>query len=702
MPYRDPGFQQACLAWVSVLSGEDVRTLADLVDGRILVGITTAADPEFFAAASLELAGVDALAQLARLLLRYFERERPLQRGSVPGVATLAAAPFDDLWRLVALVVSATLLSERNNAAELYDALDSSTKTRLRQGVSSVWGDGDSRPYPDLIDLEAGPPSAVSVAVSLASQFESAQQSCGATQLFESARSSLQGGSGSQGAAGPQTVQADGPALLQITNDTQSTTLQIPSITQSMADSSGDSEQSAAGGSELDSESGSELETDSYVSEFSQELAAYGAGALGMGFAGLCGPNAVAAYVLIGNMLVYLCVGGYLLATTAAARKSPYFGDYADAATAAGYVVGISAVAAAASVAWVQLLQYQARRVIWMTTLTVPVGGLAAALWAGTQVLWPVGGGGSGEIRMRNALVAAVCLLLAVRFGWTIAQRRRDIERSVGVVQLACRVLAQNRELYAFSLLLLALYGAFSVASAIVATRLVLAPHAWALGAYLALSFAWASAACVQIQRAVVAGVVGQWYFHRHDPGEPPTLRTLQAATVSALSTQLGPVAVASALLFATRTLHVVQLVARWLVRLLRIVPLVGFDYPTGYAAVYAVLTGRGFFESSRAAGNLLRTHHLLHAPAVSLLKSAITGYALLLSVVAGYAVGLRAISVHALLLAAAATAVPFALLQLVTHVVSCTVETLVICYAIDLELGSCHSINVVEALSLV
>ncbi|KAJ1788907.1 hypothetical protein LPJ67_002695, partial [Coemansia sp. RSA 1938] len=98
--------------YISKLSGERVQSTEDLVDARILIDITTNADPEYFATASLVLPSqhgepnLDALAQLARLLLRYVEQGlgAQLARDYVPRVQSLVAPPFDDMWRLLVLV----------------------------------------------------------------------------------------------------------------------------------------------------------------------------------------------------------------------------------------------------------------------------------------------------------------------------------------------------------------------------------------------------------------------------------------------------------------------------------------------------------------------------------------------------------------------------------------------------------------------
>ncbi|KAJ2716220.1 hypothetical protein H4R19_000767 [Coemansia spiralis] len=756
MSFRDATFRQACLAWVSALSGERISSAEDLADARVLIDIASEADPEYFASASLVLPSrggepnLDALAQLARLLLRYVEQGlgKQLWRDHIPGVASLTTPPHDDLWRLIVLVVSMTLLSDRNNASRLYDALDESTQRHLRVGIGAMWDDGHPpEQQPPLIDMSVSEPddpkdrrllhsgplgpgrassdSMASVQTS-ALQFESAYSSFPGQSLrsLPAAESSLWPRGSQQSAAG-----SGEPALLQVAEGTQSMATIASAATDAqhtrvvlMDPPSSSSSSSSGGGSSTGSQSAADdggSDTDSYVSEFSQDLAEYGVDAV-VSVGWFSGPNAAAAYVFVANIVVYLLVGLYLLTMTSVPpQKSPYFKDYYDMATAVLQVLLLSAASAGVCAVWMQLLRHQTRKVVWMTTLSVPVVGTAMAVWAAVRVAALPGMEGLVGYRIRSAIVAAVSLVLAARFAWAIAQQRRDIERSVDIIKLACAVLAQNKVLYGFSLLLLAVYGAVAVVSGIVATRLPLLastrPPAWAVAAYLLATFAWISAVFVQLLRTIVSSVVCQWYFHRHDPREPDPLHTLQAATVSALTRQLGPVVVSATVLFATKTLHLAELALQWAIGLLRIIPVSLVAAAVGrpvrlaeswgsYTAVYAAFTGKGFFESGRVVTRLLRSHHLLHSPVVSLIRSSMTCYALLLSLLFGYALGLHAVrdlSAHSALVAIGGSAMPFALLQLVTHLLSCTVEALVVCYAIDLELNSCHSLSVVEAMAV-
>ncbi|KAJ2664563.1 hypothetical protein IWW48_000816 [Coemansia sp. RSA 1200] len=802
------------------LSNEEVRGTADLVDASVLLQLTTQSDPEYFESASLVLPSnpgepnLDALAQLARLLLRYFEQGlgRLLIRDYVPGVDSLVAAPFDDLWRLTLLVVSATLLSEQNGASDLYDTLDVATQTLLQIGIGSMWGDNDTHvsnvdaagsvytveaesqetsryftqqqqqeqqqqieqqiQQPPLLHThDVSNDSLTSDRTSMFQTFQSAHSSIsehrhriqnGQPSRVSPTLSSLQSTSSrslrrSQLQSQSQRLQSDQtqPALLQILDGEQSLISEnIPgngSIHSGMVleelqrsligftrnENSGDGYDTDSGG-----EGGSD--TESYATEFSHDLEEYGQDVVSVGFNG---PNAYAAYIFIANTVVYIGTGGYLfLVTTVPPKKSPYFKDYYDMTVAILQILASSVGSVMLSFIWVQLMRYQTRKVVWITTLGVPVVSIATAVWAAIQVSRVPGVEGIIGYRLRYGIVIAISVILAIRFMWSISQRKVDIERSADIIRIACDVLMQNKDLFAFSFLLLAFYGVFSVVSVIFASRITLltgppaiigkspygvfakiqessnmAGHIWGIAGYLVLTFAWVSSVFVQLLRIILSSVVCQWYFHRHEPSEPATLQTLQASTVSALTHQFGTVVLSATFLLAAKLLHLIELVLRWFIGLLRVIPISLVSFALGgrrpamylaegwnnYTAVYAAFTGKGFFESSRIVTELLRKHHLLHSPVVSLIKSSVTCYALLLSIVFGYALGvhnvvdMRQTAIQSAMVAIAGSAIPFVLLQLVTHVLTCTVEALVVCYAIDLEVDSCHSVNVAEALAL-
>ncbi|KAJ2419468.1 hypothetical protein GGF41_004622, partial [Coemansia sp. RSA 2531] len=641
--------------------------------------------------------------------------ERPLTRDCVPGVTSLITPPLDDFWRLLVLVVSVTLLSERNGANELFNELDEHTQTVLERGIGSVWSGGTAshgRQQPQShrrqpsIDMAGSDVSQISShgLVRLSSSATSSKKrdesrshlqpllprssnESASNDSFTSVQTSFQpfrsayssfpseqlpfaelahGSSGlssrqrslqSRNLGGGDSIMLQQssvhePALLRVTDaDSQSIgtiastieyTRQRGSLIGLVPSDSEDDDDHRHGLRE-EEDAGVMSDAESYVSEFSHDLEEYGRDVMTIGFDG---PNLFAAYMFLSNTICYVAIGCYLVLTTEVPpRKSPYFKDYYDMTVAIMQVLLASIVSVVLSVIWVQIMRFQTQKVVWLTTLGVPVVGTATAVWAGTQIFRIPGAEELIGYRVRNGIVIAISLILAIRFAWSISQRRHDIERSVDIIKLACNVLLQNRELYAFSILLLAFYGVLAVVSAIFASRLVLIHSAgpdsgtgspwlpqltniWVVAAYLTASFAWMSAVFVQLLRVVVSSVVCQWFFHRLDPGEPPALRTLQASVHSAISQKLGVVVVSATILFAAKLLHLIELGLRWAVSFLRIIPVSLVSLVVGrpiylaegwnsYTAVYAAFSGKGYFESSKAVTELLRKHHLLHSPVV-------------------------------------------------------------------------------------
>lgn len=724
--FRNPAFRQACFTWLTHLTSHPVADTSQLLDAHLLTDVTIQSDPQYFTDSSLVLPtrsnepNLDALAQLAHLLLRYFEKELGksiTSRDYIPGVQSMVSSPFDDFWRLVSLVVSATLLSEQNGASKLYEELEEQTQEELQRGIGSMWGSGSVTSLRQLDDLGVSevsrfshgtvrltpPPPPISSGMNSTSSINTT----GTQQLvFESALSSMPRIQQQQDSLlfRQQSSVLGEPATLDIQNDAGDT--------QSLEEEEDSASRIGFESSETEDEPFSDSE--SYVSEFSQDLENYGgADAVTIGF---IGPNPLAAYLFSINLLVYLSTGLYLLLTTKVPpHKSPYFKSYYDLTTVILQVLGVSVVSVILSHCWLQVLRHQTRRVIWVTTLAVPLVGMMICVWVGIQLFKLPGAETLVGYRIRNLLVLGISLVLSLRFIWNISQRRQDIERSSEIIRLACQVLLENQELYALSILVLAFYGVASVVTAIFASRLLLVDtHFWTTTTYMSLSFAWITAVFVQLLRFVTSSTVCQWYFHRHDPEEPPALHTLQASVLASLTSQFGTVVMSASLLFVTKTLHLVELLISWLMGLVsRIIP-VGFIWGrrvylvegwNSYTLCYAAFTGQGFLESSNRVTSLLRDHRLLHSPVISLIKSTITSITLLLSLVLGYLLGTHAVnqlSLHSALVALVGSLIPFSLLQLVTHVMKCTVEALVVCYAVDLESDTCHSFQVVEAMAVI
>jgi hypothetical protein len=139
----------------------------------------------------------------------------------------------------------------------------------------------------------------------------------------------------------------------------------------------------------------------------------------------------------------------------------------------------------------------------------------------------------------------------AILFILFIRRMRSKIDATIKITSMAASILYENPVLIAFSLVLLAIYAIFTAVWLVLFTHLFLIGYIhgdgsqkeWKLtvGSYLLQAFficqyLWTAATFNCFQKAVIGGVVCQWYFLRHFPGyvqTNPTWNALKAAAHS-------------------------------------------------------------------------------------------------------------------------------------------------------------------------
>ena len=157
-----------------------------------------------------------------------------------------------------------------------------------------------------------------------------------------------------------------------------------------------------------------------------------------------------------------------------------------------------------------------------------------------------------------------------------------------------------------------------------------LRPYAGLLIFLVTLIWVWTWGVIRGVGRVAVAGVVGEWYFHRNEPTHPPALEVTTAAVHRATGTSLGSICIGAGIV---ATVRVVGRSAAELKRVTRSpalpTPLMFLssltpvftviagvlDQLNGYALVYVGITGDAFWPSARRAVGLAgrrRAGHLL------------------------------------------------------------------------------------------
>ncbi|KAJ3083337.1 hypothetical protein HK100_009469, partial [Physocladia obscura] len=124
-------------------------------------------------------------------------------------------------------------------------------------------------------------------------------------------------------------------------------------------------------------------------------------------------------------------------------------------------------------------------------------------------------------------VIAILFLIAAIASGTFLYHERRNIDRAINIIHLACQILWETPSVFTLSLGILTIYSIFSFAWAFAFSHLFLtrdpsAPPSEGLttsttGAVMFFIFMhfWTTAVLSALEKMTIAGVVGQWYFGR-------------------------------------------------------------------------------------------------------------------------------------------------------------------------------------------
>lgn len=219
------------------------------------------------------------------------------------------------------------------------------------------------------------------------------------------------------------------------------------------------------------------------------------------------------------------------------------------------------------STLWVVTLRKFPTHVVHGMVYAAPMAAFVVGLTAAYEYLR---GGGGGWWLFLTAIAGLV--LSGALATWSLTNRHH-IANTVAVVKMSAEVLAANPSIYLASLALLVGYVVF------VALWIVFYAHALMLGhvstlpdaaakvwrlsgwsyylqAYMILMLVWTSTICAGLQKCMIGGVVGKWYFFRTQVAEAvipsPSSHSWDALRAS-LTTHFGQICLASLVLTGVR-----------------------------------------------------------------------------------------------------------------------------------------------------
>jgi hypothetical protein len=186
--------------------------------------------------------------------------------------------------------------------------------------------------------------------------------------------------------------------------------------------------------------------------------------------------------------------------------------------------------------AFLYLLQHTVRPVLTATAVSIPLSLFLCGWWALGASFETSGWDGidSGERWWGTSglrILAVLLWALAAFFGRLVWIRRKRLERTVAVVELSTELLLSHPPLLLLTPLLLGVFALASIPFMTLLVRLAMigywrhpkentyiyqiAPRAGWLIALVTIVWVWTWGVIRGVGRVAVAGVMGEWYFHR-------------------------------------------------------------------------------------------------------------------------------------------------------------------------------------------
>ncbi|OCF44115.1 hypothetical protein I317_02069 [Kwoniella heveanensis CBS 569] len=393
--------------------------------------------------------------------------------------------------------------------------------------------------------------------------------------------------------------------------------------------------------------------------------------------------------------------------------------------------------------AFFMLLRKTVRPVLLATSVIVPFSLLACGWWAliasfDTSGLSDVEQGQRwwGTTGLR---IGAVFLwLLAVFFARLVYLRRKKLERAAAVVELSTNLLLTHQPLLLLTPLLLAVFAFTSIPILTLLVRLGtvgywrhprentwvyhVRPYAGWLIFLVTLIWVWTWGVIRGVGKVAVAGVVGEWYFHREETSHPPAMEITTAAVHRATGTSLGSICIGAGIVATVRVVgrsaaelkrvtnpksKILPTPLHFLTALAPIFTIIAgvLDQLNGYALVYVGITGEAFWPSARRAVGLAgrrKGGKLLDYTYIKLLLTLSSTTMGLFTATAGYLYMTHSLSNpgYAPVAALLCGGLPFLAVRAGAAVLGDVADALFICYMIDREAGGSHSEKAKEAFS--
>ncbi|CAG8657124.1 6940_t:CDS:10, partial [Dentiscutata erythropus] len=226
------------------------------------------------------------------------------------------------------------------------------------------------------------------------------------------------------------------------------------------------------------------------------------------------------------------------------------------------------------SFAWLYFLCSFVQPLVWGTLISVPFVFSAMFIWAfASSLTGPLRESGKPDPQ-DNWLLSLSFIPFFISLGSVVFlyTRRKNVNKTINIIELACEILNANRRMVNVSLTILGAYILFTIIWLIFFSRVFLFGHmvqtsssTWMfyqnshLIIFFVFMYLWTSAVLYNIQRVTLAGVVSDWYFYRRELDRDASQDTSSLAFRRATTSSFGSVCLGGLILSTAQLLHLIN-----------------------------------------------------------------------------------------------------------------------------------------------
>ncbi|KUJ11047.1 uncharacterized protein LY89DRAFT_674400 [Mollisia scopiformis] len=210
------------------------------------------------------------------------------------------------------------------------------------------------------------------------------------------------------------------------------------------------------------------------------------------------------------------------------------------------------------SLVWLALLRSYVRILVHLILIAVPIILISFSLY---PFIASYKGSEAGMSLQDRAMrwLSFIPAILALAWLYTIYRGRHSLNRAIGILEFASRILAANPALLGMGFITLASVVVWTWVWLGMFTRVFLGGHlstsvtkfiidatSWWLAVFFVLMYIWTLSVISGIQRATTAATVSQWYFHRNVVPAPSSREIVAAAATHATTTLFGTISLST------------------------------------------------------------------------------------------------------------------------------------------------------------